>query len=311
MPQDAEDAALRVDQHSVEQAGLTGVNEPMAENVVTGRRMVKVQTESEQQVAPTDAGATPEVVLEACGVNKRFRGRKSNVVALRGVDLAIRDKEFVVLLGPSGCGKTTLLHMFAGLTAPTTGEIRFGHRRINGPPHGIGMVFQRPTLLAWRDIRKNVALPLETLHLKDKTSDERIDQVLELVGLADFAHHYPRQLSGGMQQRAALARALISDPSVLLMDEPFGALDAITRERMNVELLRIWDEQRKTVVLVTHSISEAVFLADRIIVMSARPGQVRHEVRVDLPRPRTMDMMADARFAALARDLRGRIEGYE
>jgi len=250
-------------------------------------------------------------VLSATGVEKTFGTNRSAVTALQGVNLTVEHKEFVAILGPSGCGKTTLLRMFAGLAKPTQGSVAFRGEEITEPPHGIGMVFQKPNLLAWRDVRSNVALPLETLRIKDPAMWDRIDRVLDMVGLKDFGEKLPRQLSGGMQQRVALARALIHEPEVLLMDEPFGALDAITRERMNVELLRIWEEDRKTVVLVTHSISEAVLLADRVVVMSARPGQIRHIVKVPFARPRTEDLMGSTEFAQLARDLRSRIEGYE
>jgi NitT/TauT family transport system ATP-binding protein len=261
--------------------------------------------------APASEQPAGRAVLEARAVNKVFAATDSPVIALRDVNLEVAPGEFLVILGPSGCGKTTLLRMFAGLERPTRGSVRYQGERIARPPRGAGFVFQQPNLLAWRTVRRNVSLPLETLGIKDPAAWAGIDRTLAMVGLEDFGQKMPRQLSGGMQQRVALARALVHEPQVLLMDEPFGALDAITRERMNVELERIWEEQRKTVVLVTHSISEAVFLADRVVVMSARPGQIRKELRIRLPRPRTTEMMGDPEFGELSSELRSSIEGFE
>jgi len=264
-----------------------------------------------RRTSSASAPAPGPSVLEARAVDKVFDAADAAVVALQDVHLQVEANEFLVILGPSGCGKTTLLQMFGGLVSPTRGSVLYHGEPIARPPLGAGFVFQQPNLLAWRTVRRNVALPLETLRIKDPAAWDRVDRVLEMVGLKDFGEKYPRQLSGGMQQRAAIARALVHEPNVLLMDEPFGALDAITRERMNVELERIWEEQQKTVVLVTHSISEAVFLADRVVVMSARPGRIRRELRIPLPRPRTTAMMGSPEFGALSRELRSSIEGFE
>jgi NitT/TauT family transport system ATP-binding protein len=213
------------------------------------------------------------------------------VSALDNINLDIRPGEFVSLLGPSGCGKSTLLRLIGDLTTPSAGSLR-----VNGKPaaqarrdRDYGMVFQQATLYEWRSVSKNVQLPLEVMSYPHDKREARTREMLQLVQLSDFSQHYPWQLSGGMQQRVAIARALAFEPSLLLMDEPFGALDEMTRERMQMELLRIWSQTRTTVVFVTHSIPEAVFLSSRVVVMSARPGRVAGVVEVELPRPRNFE----------------------
>jgi NitT/TauT family transport system ATP-binding protein len=212
------------------------------------------------------------------------------IEALKGVALEVLENQFVTIVGPSGCGKSTLLKLIAGLMQPSRGAIYFQGRPVDRPHREVGLVFQQPVLLKWRTILENVLLPIEYLRLPLSEHRPRARQLLALVGLEGFEQKLPRELSGGMQQRAAIARALVFDPKVLLMDEPFGALDAMTREELSLELLRIWEERRKTVLFVTHSIPEAVLLADRVVAMSARPGQIARTVDVRLPRPRTPEL---------------------
>ena len=242
-------------------------------------------------------------------VGRNFRTRSGDDVrALQDITLAIEPQEFVSIVGPSGCGKSTLLRIIAGLIAPSEGTVHMAGARVEGPRRDIGMVFQAPVLLPWRTNLKNVLVPAEVIGLDRSRSEIRARELLDLVGLARFADKYPSELSGGMRQRVSIARALMHDPATLLMDEPFGALDAMTREFMGLELLRIWNASRKTVILVTHSIEEAVFLADRVIVMSSRPGTVSEVVDVKLRRPRTTETRADAEFVRLTNRLRGVFE---
>ena len=225
------------------------------------------------------------------------------VEALREISLGVSAGEFAALVGPSGCGKSTLLRIIAGLRPATTGAVAVAGRPVTHPIHEVGMVFQAPVLLKWRRVLDNVLLPAELAGLDPRQYEQRAHELLKLVGLGDFADKYPRELSGGMQQRAALCRALLLDPPLLLMDEPFGALDAMTRDELNLELLRVWGEgsqARKTIVFVTHSIPEAVFLADRVVVLTPRPGRVARIFPVGLPRPRTVASRASADFGALA-----------
>ncbi|HKX02346.1 MAG TPA: ABC transporter ATP-binding protein [Methylomirabilota bacterium] len=225
------------------------------------------------------------------------------VEALRDIDLTVGRGELVAVVGPSGCGKSTLLRIIAGLRAPSRGRVEVDGRPVVRPIPSVGMVFQAPVLLKWRTIQDNVLLPAELSRLDPRDYRARAAQLLRLVGLAEFAQRLPRELSGGMQQRASLCRALLLDPPLLLMDEPFGALDAMTRDEMNLELLRVWGqgsgEERKTIVFVTHSIPEAVFLADRVIVMTSRPGRLGRVFDVPLPRPRTAASRARPDFGAL------------
>lgn len=249
----------------------------------------------------------PTELLALRGVSKTYRAIDgSDIVALSPTDLAIRVGEFVTLVGPSGCGKTTLLNIVSGLIRPTDGEIIFAGRKISGPTGEMSLVFQRPVLLPWRRILDNVMLPAEVMGLRPRSAfEKKARELLDLVGLAGFDQAYPRELSGGMQQRAAIARALVADTRVLLMDEPFAALDAMTREELNVELMRIWDLTGRTIVFVTHNIAEAVLLSDRIIVMTARPGRVHEIVDVPIPRPRTLATMGLPEFGTISSRIRG------
>ena len=244
------------------------------------------------------------IVLDRVGMT--YRAESGPVEALRDVGFSVGRGELVALVGPSGCGKSTLLRVVAGLRRPTRGSVEVDGRAVTGPIPSVGMVFQAPVLLKWRTVRDNVLLPAELAGLERARYRERAEHLLRLVGLDGFADRLPRELSGGMQQRAAICRALLLDPPLLLMDEPFGALDAMTRDEMNLELLRVWGEPaaaRKTVVFVTHSIPEAVFLADRVVVMSPRPGRVARVVDVPLPRPRTPATRAAPQFGALSLEI--------
>jgi NitT/TauT family transport system ATP-binding protein len=243
------------------------------------------------------------------GLDKTYPTRDGGAVqALARVSLEVADGEFLSVVGPSGCGKTTLLKILAGLSRKSAGEVAVAGAPVDGPRKDIGIVFQDATLLAWRTVLENVLLPVEVQKLDHAVHRERALGLLTLVGLAGFEGRYPNELSGGMQQRAAIVRALVLDPRILLMDEPFGALDAMTRERMNVELLRIWEERKKTVFFITHSIPEAVFLGDRVVVMSPRPGRIVEVIPVPLPRPRGLAVMGSAEFGALTTRIRALFE---
>jgi len=246
----------------------------------------------------------PKPILVAEHLQMTFTSPDSQLEALAEAHFTVAPNEFVCLIGPSGCGKSTLLRILGGLVRPTGGQVSFEGEPLVEPRREIGFVFQRSTLMPWRSALRNVMLPLEILGVPRAEAKRGARELLDLVGLGDFADTLPRDLSGGMRQRVALARALVRDPEVLLLDEPFGALDALTRERMNWELLRIWQARRKTVLMVTHNIQEAVFLSDRVLVMSPRPGRVEREVLIDLPRPRTQEMLYSARFLELTRTLR-------
>jgi NitT/TauT family transport system ATP-binding protein len=265
---------------------------------------------------PLSAQATGDVLVSARNVSKTYHGRHgSTVQALQGIDFDIASGEFVALLGPSGCGKSTLLKILTGTLARSTGTLTMCGSNVAAPRPDIGRVFQNPVLLAWRTVMDNILLPLELQHGSRRGvwrahAEATARNYLHLVGLEGFENHYPHELSGGMQQRAAIGRALIRDPAVLLMDEPFGALDAMTRDLMNLELLRVWQESRKTVVLVTHSIAEAVFLADRVFVMTPRPGQLSEILPVDLPRPRTLEMVNSPAFGAYVTRIRQHFAGH-
>jgi NitT/TauT family transport system ATP-binding protein len=228
-----------------------------------------------------------EPFLTVEGLTVVYDQSNGQLPVLDDVSFQVQETEFLCLVGPSGCGKTTLLKLIAGLQQPTAGRIRLAGRAVHRPSRQVGFVFQEPTLMDWRTVRENVMLPLELNGSGREKAGRKAQTMLDLVGLTGFEDAYPAQLSGGMAQRVALARALVHDPQLLLLDEPFGALDALTRERMGRELLRIWRARRKTVVLVTHSVPEAVFLADRVLVLGPRPATIVAEVPVDLPRPRT------------------------
>jgi NitT/TauT family transport system ATP-binding protein len=250
------------------------------------------------------APAMAREVIAIRDLSKTYGGRADGVTALSGIDCSVADGEFLSIVGPSGCGKSTLLKILAGLLQASGGQALLNGTPIDGPRHDIGVVFQSPVLFPWRSVLGNVLLPVDVQKLgREKMTQSALD-LLKLVGLDGFEHRYPWELSGGMQQRVSLVRALIHDPALLLMDEPFGALDAMTREAMNAELQRIWLERRKTVVFITHSTSEAVFLADRVMVMTPRPGRIGDLFAVDLPRPRTLDMMTTEAFGTYVRRIR-------
>lgn len=251
----------------------------------------------------------PLLVVNA--VSKAFDGTRQ-VRALQRLSLVAARGEIVCLVGPSGSGKSTLLRIIAGLTPADTGEVRLDGSAITTPHPAVGMVFQRTNLMPWRTVIENVLLPVEVARGRLLAADrEQAIQMLRLVGLEGFEGHYPKQLSGGMAQRAVLARAMLQAPQLLLLDEPFAALDALTRERMNEELLRLQRVQQQTIVMVTHSISEAVFLADRVVVLSSRPGQVVGEVKIELPRPRDLTILGTPDFARLTQVVRGHINKSE
>jgi NitT/TauT family transport system ATP-binding protein len=241
------------------------------------------------------------------GATKVYETKTGPVHALESFSLSVEEGELVTILGPSGCGKTTLLWAMSGLHALSRGEILLDGKAVVGPqPREIGMMFQDANLLPWRNLLKNIELPFE---IKKRPIDgERIRRLLDEVGLLGFENAYPRELSGGMQQRASIVRALAQDPAVLLMDEPFGALDAFTRDEMNLLLLKLWSETNKTVVFVTHNISEAIFLADRVVVMSPRPGRLARIFEIELPRPRTIEMMFEPDFIELIQEIKRTVE---
>jgi NitT/TauT family transport system ATP-binding protein len=233
------------------------------------------------------------------GVTKVY---DSGVVALGPIDLDVRKSEFVSLLGPSGCGKSTALRLIAGLSAPTSGTVRVPHHGAQAG-RSIGFVFQEPTLMPWTSVRENVRLPLKLAHVPQGEADARIDEALAQVGLAEFAEAYPRELSGGMKMRVSLARALVTDPDILLMDEPFAALDEITRFKLNNDLLALWRNLSKTVIFVTHSVFESVYLSQRVIVMTPRPGRISAEFRIDAAEPRAEEFRTSVEYAAHCREV--------
>jgi NitT/TauT family transport system ATP-binding protein len=249
-----------------------------------------------------------KTALAAKGLRHVYHRAQGALQALDGVGLTVDEGEFVAVVGPSGCGKSTLLRILGGLLVPSEGWVRLDGRPLSSPRRQVGYVFQNVNLMPWRIVLRNVTLPLEVAGVSQPEAEERAGALLSLVGLEGFQGVYPRELSGGMAQRVAIARALISDPEVLLLDEPFGSLDALSREQMNLELLRIWRARRVTAVLVTHNLQEAIFLADRVLVMSPRPGRIQAEVVVDLPRPRTLAVMYTEFFGALSRRVRETIE---
>lgn len=244
----------------------------------------------------TAANATrrsPSILID--DVTKRYDSEGESILAVRDVSLAVDDGEFVSIVGPSGCGKSTILHLAAGILEPSEGEILIDGTNVQSPDHrnsSVGLVFQTPVLLEWRNVIKNVLFPVTIMHenglLPHEKSyyRERADDLLEMVGLEDFHEAYPNELSGGMKQRVAICQSLVYDPEVLLMDEPFGALDALTKDKMNDELLSIWNQTEKTILFITHDLEEAVYLSDRVVVLSQRPGRVLDVIEVDLPRPR-------------------------
>jgi NitT/TauT family transport system ATP-binding protein len=244
------------------------------------------------------------MLLTLKDISVAYPSRKGPVQALQRLDLVVQPSSFVSVLGPSGCGKSTLVKLVSGLLRPTTGSIAFDGTVTTGARDDVGVAFQQAALLPWKTALENVLLPLRLKGRPTADARERAEAMLELVGLSGFRDSYPHELSGGMQQRVSLARSLIRDPSVLVMDEPFSALDAMTRENMMMELQRIWLDKRPSVLFITHSIAEAVFLSDRVLVMSGRPGRVIADTTVHLPRPRTVETLASPRFVELSNELR-------
>ncbi len=248
------------------------------------------------------ASGAASVAIDVTGVSQVFQvgqgRRRTEVRALDAVDLRIAPGEFIAIVGPSGCGKSTLLKIIAGLLPATSGAVTVAGRAVRGPQTDLGVVFQSPVLPEWRSVIDNVLLQLELRGLNPGEYRDRARALLAKVGLEEFAERHPRELSGGMRQRAAIVRALIHDPPLLMMDEPFGALDALTREQMRLDLEQLWIEGKKTVVFVTHSIDEAVLLADRVVVMSPRPGRIEREIRIELDRPRGLEARRSPQFAA-------------
>jgi NitT/TauT family transport system ATP-binding protein len=238
----------------------------------------------------------------------RARDGEGNLTALERVSIDVAPGEFVSVLGPSGCGKSTLLRCVAGLERPTTGGVWVGAERVTAPPRGLGMVFQRDALLEWRTVTANLMLPVEFRGGRRGDFEQRARELLALFGLTGFEQSFPAQLSGGMRQRASICRALIDDPELLLMDEPFGALDALTRDQLNIELQRMWLGNHKTVLFVTHSIAEAVFLADRVVVFTPRPGRIAEILEIDLPRPRRLVLRGEPRFVGYVNHIRSLFE---
>ena len=259
--------------------------------------------------ADAGAGKSAAAAVTMTGLTKTFA--KGGTTALQEIDLELQPGEFVSLIGPSGCGKSTLLRIIGDLVEPTRGTVLVGGKTAHQArlDRDYGMVFQEAVLYDWRTVAKNITLPLELAGWSRARRVERTKEMVDLVELSGFESHHPWQLSGGMQMRVAIARALSFDPKLLLMDEPFGALDEMTRERLNLELLRIWEASRSTVVFVTHSITEAVFLSTRVVVMSPRPGRIAAVVDVDLPQPRTADTREEPRFFELATELRELLRG--
>jgi NitT/TauT family transport system ATP-binding protein len=256
------------------------------------------------------ARAPAPPIIDVAQLEKIFvTVRNERIHALDDISLSVREREFVTVVGPSGCGKTTLLKILAGLVPASAGTVSVDGRPVAAPRRDIGIVFQNPVLLPWRTVMENVLLPAEVQGIPLGAARRRARDLLKMVGLADFEDKYPMELSGGMQQRAAISRALVSDPRLLLMDEPFGALDAMTREQMNLDLQRIWRESGKTVLLITHSIPEAVFLGDRVVVMTPRPGRIARVVEVAMPRPRPIDAMGDPVFGQLTSEIRRLLYG--
>jgi ABC-type nitrate/sulfonate/bicarbonate transport system ATPase subunit len=246
-------------------------------------------------------------VLVTQDLSVTFPNGNGGLNALEAVSFSVKSEEFVCILGPSGSGKSTLLRALSGLLPPSKGAVFLDGNPLTNPQRRIGLVFQKANLMPWRTVIENIMLPLELSRMNGRVVREKAQQLVDLVGLAGFEETLPRDLSGGMAQRVAIARALVYDPDILLLDEPFGSLDALTRERMGAELLRIWQVRRKTVVMVTHSIPEAIYLADRVLVLSPRPGRLLLDLGVNLPRPRSEEMLYSREFGRLAQQVRGAI----
>lgn len=246
-----------------------------------------------------------ESFLRVENLGMAFRGTEGELEVLRGINFTLDKQEFLCVLGPSGSGKSTLLRLIAGLIKPTNGSVQFGEGK---QTPSIGLVFQQANLMPWRNVRQNIALPLEIAGKPKEEIERRVDEMISLIGLEEFGSSWPSQLSGGMAQRVAIARAFIQKPNLLLLDEPFGSLDALTRERMGSELLHLWQKQRTAVIMVTHSISEALLLSDRVLVFTPRPGEIRRDLPVAMARPRAEELRYTAEFQKLERSLRGTLK---
>jgi NitT/TauT family transport system ATP-binding protein len=249
-------------------------------------------------------------IISLKNISKIYRTNEGELTTIADVSFDVKPQEFISVLGPSGCGKTTILRLIAGLTDKTAGLVEVNAAAVKGPRRDVGIVFQVPALMKWRTALQNVVLPLELIGVPKQAALDRAKRLLELVGLSEFASRYPMELSGGMQQRVGIARALVHEPSILLLDEPFSALDVMTRSQLNLELLRIWSEERKTSLLITHSIPEAVFLSDRVVVLSSRPARVLDVVDIELPRPRTAQTRVEPAFTKIV-DRIGRMVGLD
>lgn len=271
------------------------------------QRTLSLVAGGEAPAAPAGGARGSELAID--GVSLVYAGSRGDLLALDKVSLRVASGEFVSVLGPSGCGKSSLMRLVSGLVAPTTGSIRLDGAEVKGTRSDVGLVFQKPTLLPWMSVLNNVLAPIRAMRKDVSAHRQRALELLQLVGLSEFANSLPGELSGGMQQRVAIARGLAHDPRLLLMDEPFAALDALSREKMMQELQRIWLADPKSVLFVTHSIPEAVFVSDRVLVMSPRPGRVIEELRIELPRPRMLDQVGDARFNGYTRKLRQIFDG--
>ncbi len=259
--------------------------------------------------APRETPAPVRPLISARRLSKIYRSQTGDdVVALNDIGFEIGDGELVSLVGPSGCGKSTLLRILAGLNPQTAGDLMLDGKPLTGPGPKVAVVFQQPILLPWRTIMENILLPIEFRELSIAQYRNHARDLLAMVGLQGFDDRYPHELSGGMQQRAAIVRALVQDPQILLMDEPFGALDAMTREQMNIDVLRIWENSRKTIVFVTHSITEAIFLSQRVFVMTPRPGRIAETLDIDLPFPRTLDIINTPAFGGYAARVRALLQ---
>jgi NitT/TauT family transport system ATP-binding protein len=258
----------------------------------------------DQVMQKCDQAVQEPRMVELADVRVVYQANDRNIVAVENCSISIGQREFVSILGPSGCGKSTLLRVISGLMLPAEGSVLVGGNRVHSPRRDVGIVFQKPTLLPWKTVLANVLAPIQAHRRIEEADIARANQMLELVGLEAFGANYPNELSGGMQQRVGIARCLVTEPKVLLMDEPFAALDAMSRENMSIELQRIWLVSPKAVIFITHSIPEAVFLSDRVITLSGRPGKVIDELVIDIPRPRSPAVMASGKFGQYCAQLR-------
>lgn len=247
---------------------------------------------------------TDQPILSVSDLSVTYTDEKGSLQALQQINFAVDPEQFICIVGPSGSGKSTLLKILAGLLIPTQGQVVLNGKRLQGPRKGVGVVFQKTNLMPWRTVIENITLPLEVMKVSRELAEMKARELIDLVGLSGFEEWLPRDLSGGMEQRVAIARSLIHDPKLMLLDEPFGALDALTREKMAAELLRIWRARKKTVMMVTHDIPEAVYLADRVLAFSPQPGNLRLDLEIDLPRPRQEEDRYTRKFVAYTQKLR-------